>query len=314
MPLLASVRAGGYEGGSGDAASHPRGSESETEFPVARPWLKGFSRPDGLTSRNGARRPERAGHAIDEIGLSTSFPNPTVQSQADQSHWDSLTIARTLDAVARERQRIVRDLHDHAGQYFVGIKLRLAALELRATEQPLCDALRELQATVTRFNDELSAICAGQRCGVPRGHSLVATLETLIPQWASEVGIAARFKPGPTNLDDIDDATAEVVFRVVQEALTNVAKHAAQASRVSVRLWLESQMLKLEIEDDGLAACTRPIVSPRSARRCRGIIGMRERVAELGGQFAVRHLTGRGTRVVATFPVDEPISDRFGGI
>jgi signal transduction histidine kinase len=41
---------------------------------------------------------------------------------------------------------------------------------------------------------------------------------------------------------------------------------------------------------------------------------MRERVAELGGQFAVRHLTGRGTRVVATFPVDEPISDRFGGI
>ena len=219
------------------------------------------------------------------------------------------------ELAARDRRRIARGVHDHAGQYFVGIMLRLAALELLANDHDLRAALRELHTTVAKFRDELRAICAGERCGVPSGSSLMAALADLIPQWEREVGIAARFDREVLDSGELDDETAEVIFRVVQEALTNVAKHASQASQVSVRLHLKRQldrrMLSLEIEDDGLARSAQeapcPTVGPHN-----GIIGMRERVAELGGHFDVRHRVGKGTRVVAMIPVDKLAKDPYG--
>lgn len=212
------------------------------------------------------------------------------------------------ELVARERQRMARDLHDHAGQYFVGIMLRLAALELLATDCNLRDSLRELHSTVIRFRDDVRAICAGQRRGVPRGNSLMTALAQLIPQWEQEVGIAARFDQDVEDSGEFDDATAEAVFRVVQEALTNVAKHASDASQVSISLRLNPQldrrMLRLEIEDDGLAKATPKEKSHSAARVCSGIAGMRQRIAELGGNFEIRREMGKGTSVVAMIPID----------
>ena len=212
------------------------------------------------------------------------------------------------ELVQRERQRRARDVHDHAGQYFVGIMLRLAALELLTTDRNVRDSLRELHTTVAKFRDELRAICAGERCGVPSGNLLMAALADLIPKWEQEVGIAARFDGEIKDLGELDDATAEAIFRVVQEALTNVAKHASYASQVSVSLRLKQQLkqriLSLEIEDDGIA---KPGL--RKDRRWNGehhggLVGMRERVAELGGHFDVCHQDGQGTRLVAMIPID----------
>lgn len=219
-----------------------------------------------------------------------------------------VSLGDDADLCAPERKRIARDLHDHAGQYFVGIMLRLAALELLATDCHLRESLRELHATVIRFRDDLRAICAGQQCGVPRGNALMTALAHLIPQWEQEVGIAARLDQDVEGSGEFDDATAEAVFRVVQEALTNVAKHASQASQVNISLHLKPQlgrrMLTLEIEDDGLAKAA-PEKSSRSGMEpCSGIAGMRERVAEVGGSFEVRQQMGKGTSVVAMIPID----------
>jgi NarL family two-component system sensor histidine kinase LiaS len=205
---------------------------------------------------------------------------------------------------------MVRDLHDHAGQYFVGIMLRLAALELLTTDCNLLASLRELHTTVIRFRDDVRAICAGQRRGVPRGNALMTALAHLIPQWEQEVGIAARFDQDVEDSSEFDDATAEAVFRVVQEALTNVAKHASHASQVSISLHLKPQlehrMLRLEIEDDGLAKASAKGSSRSAAKRaCSGIAGMRERIAELGGSFEVRQQMGKGTSIVAMIPINQ---------
>jgi signal transduction histidine kinase len=297
-------------------------SDSKSDLYLPGPASKGFplqhspsallkNRTRSVRLRNAAKSRDAASEALSFAAI--AHKNDPARGLSDVSGSFSETV-HAIDAVARERRRIARDLHDHAGQYFVGIMLRLAALERRATDETVRASLHDLCTTVTRFGDELKAIYAGERCGVPRGCGLVAALANMSSQWEREVGIEVRFDCRLAECTDLDDATAEAVFRVVQEALTNVAKHALQASRVNVHLGLEDQMLKLVVEDDGLG--TRPQAGPcsRSTRQHYGIVGMRERVAELGGHLEVGRLATKGMRLVATLPISKSADEPVGAV
>ncbi|TIS55053.1 MAG: sensor histidine kinase [Mesorhizobium sp.] len=314
MEWLASVGAGDGEGQVDNPGPRRQRSEHKTEVYLLKPGSKGFSPqygPYGLKSR---LPPARSGKATSNKAPATgsyTCAGDVAPVAIGQNSNGMLEMVRAI-AAAQERRRIARDLHDHAGQYFVGIMLRLAALELYTSEPTTHAALRDLRTVLEQFSDEVRGICAGERCGVPRGSGLVAALEDLVLQWEREVGIAVRFDREMTDGSDLDDTTAEAVFRIVQEALTNVAKHAPQASLVNVRLQLKPQMLGLEIEDDGLTRCEPPSSSLRSVGQHCGINGMRDRVAELGGNFSVRHLAGKGTRIVATIPLINSSYQRTG--
>ena len=158
-------------------------------------------------------------------------------------------------------------------------------------------------ALVSHFGDELRTICAGDRGTAPNGCDLLSTLEKMMKCWEREVGIPVRFDWETTDLAEIDDAVAEAVFRLVQEALTNVAKHASNASRVVVQLRVEPDALKLTVNDDCLAMNGQPNSALLNQREHCGISGMRERVVELGGHFDVRHQAQKGTSVVAMIPL-----------
>ena len=289
-------------------------SKSETDPYLPRSGSKGFLRQYGPYGSGSRLRLALTGDAASKT---LTFVQPPIDAVQPDIGEDARTLSETIhvvDAVARERRRIARDLHDHAGQYFVGIMLQLAALERHITDQTLRSSLHDISETVTRLGDELKSIYAGERCGVPSGYSLVSALANLISRWEREVGMVVHFNHRMTDCSDLDDATAEAVFRIVQEALTNVAKHAAQASRVSVRLRMKSHRLVLEIEDDGPAMCSQQKTSPQSARQHYGILGMRERVEELGGNFAVNHQKGKGTLVVVTIPLDRPANAPIGAL
>jgi signal transduction histidine kinase len=300
------------DGGPHRSPSEAQGlSDSKSDLYLPRPVSKGFS---STLSKNRVR----SGWSRSETNEAHSFtaiayPNDATLEPRKASENLSETV-HAIDAVARERRRIARDLHDHAGQYFVGIMLRLAALERHTTDQTVRATLHDLCTTISRFGDELKAIYAGERCGVPRGCGLATALANMISQWEREVGIAAHLDCGLTDCGDLNDATAEAVFRVVQEALTNVAKHAVQASRVNVRLRLDDQMLRLEIEDDGLGTRPQPGPCGSRARQRYGIVGMRERVTELGGHFEVGNLTTKGTRVAATLPIAKSTQEHTGAV
>ena len=314
MAWNASVYAGMDGGSLVDTGPHRSPSEaqglsnSKSDLYLPRPTSKGFSSKLSKTrARSGRSR-----NAANEAPSFTAIAHPSDAALAPRkaSETPSETV-HAIDAVARERRRIARDLHDHAGQYFVGIMLRLAALERHATDQAVRATLHDLCTTISRFGDELKAIYAGERCGVPRGCGLAAAIANMASQWEREVGIAVHFDYELTDCGHLDDATAEAVFRIVQEALTNVAKHAAQASRVNIRLRLD-HVLRLEIDDDGLGTRPHPGPCGSSAQQRYGIVGMRERVTELGGHFEVGRLTTKGTRVAATLPIgksaQEPVS------
>lgn len=211
--------------------------------------------------------------------------------------------APPADAVERERRRIARDLHDHAGQYVVGIGMRLAALETCIADDAARAALHEIHALVDHFSDELRTICAGGRAMAPSGRHLRAALGHMMQRWEHEVGIPVRFDWEATEPAEIDDAVSEAVFRLIQEALTNVAKHASNASRVAIRLRVGLGTLELAVTDDGASVDgTRKSGVSIQRDHC-GISGMRERVLELGGRFNVRHQEQEGTSVFAAFPL-----------
>lgn len=219
-----------------------------------------------------------------------------------------------LEIVERERQRFSRDIHDVSGQYIVSILFRLAALEKTVTDPRLLSQFADLRETLTHFSEELQQLATGERPGVPPGYRLVASLSDLIARWESQVGIATRFRHHGMNRLDLDDRTTEAVFRIVQEALTNIAKHAAAASTVTIRLRLMPEYLMLLIEDDGSGPGPASTTEVARARKRRGIAGMLQRVTELGGTFAFRARRGsKGTRLVATIPLATRSARRDGG-
>ncbi|MCT7376936.1 sensor histidine kinase [Chelativorans salis] len=215
-------------------------------------------------------------------------------------------------AVEQERHRIARDIHDHVGQHLVGIMLRLAALEHRFVEPSLRSSLGELCSIIVRFGEELKAVSAGKCCGVPSGNELVPALKKLLGDWGRNTGITTVFECRAETGIEPSDAIAEVVYRGVQEALTNVAKHAPGASRVKVRLRLAVWSLRLRIEDDGPGLCAAPALGRRSPRGPNGIVGMCERLAEVGGELEIRRLRQKGTCVLITIPLRKGASQALG--
>jgi signal transduction histidine kinase len=211
-------------------------------------------------------------------------------------------LATRVSHAVLERRRLSRDLHDHAGQYLVSIMFQLAALERRIGDDATRNQLHELSAIVARFSDELRALCAGGGLAPP--DDIVAALSDLSKTWAQQVGIAVKFEHSENDFSDADSAAAEAIFRISQEALTNVAKHALNASHVSLRLSGDATHVRLEIEDNGCVDQLDPRVQvvPDSPYSC-GVLGMWERVSELGGQFAIEKIAGVGTRVSATIPI-----------
>jgi signal transduction histidine kinase len=118
------------------------------------------------------------------------------------------------------------------------------------------------------------------------------------------VGIVARFRHRGLGHASIDDRIAEATFRIAQEGLTNIAKHAASASLVMVSLRAKGDRLTLEIEDDGSGPGPAPRLDDGPFRPRCGIAGMLQRATELGGTFSLRPRRAMpGTRLCATMPL-----------
>jgi two-component system, NarL family, sensor histidine kinase UhpB len=203
-----------------------------------------------------------------------------------------------------ERRHLARELHDGLGQYLNAIKVDATCL--RDGVAPADTRLRESAASIVRVVDRLHG-------------TLRDTLRRLRPPGLDELGIAAaledcidgwrRRMPGvrfelaiADGCDDLGEAVNMTLYRLVQEGLTNVAKH-ARATRASVRIDRlrvtgdASEMLRLAIVDDGVG------VDPAPQGRGFGLIGMRERVDALRGTFEVAGAQPHGTRIVALLPL-----------
>ena len=203
---------------------------------------------------------------------------------------------RLVTAREEERRRLRRDLHDGLGPQLAGITFRLhiARQVLRHDPDAADAALGDLMTRTQETVDDIRRLVDGLRPPALDDLGLVAALReaaTNAARAALDVDVEA-----PERLPPLPAAVEVAVYRIAQEALTNVVRH-AEARRCAVRLWLDGALC-LEVQDDGRGL-------PAGHRRGVGLVSMRERAAELGGACTVEPRPGGGTRVQATLPLGE---------
>jgi len=219
-----------------------------------------------------------------------------------------------------ERQRISREIHDTLTQGFAGIRMHLgAALEEVDPRQfvPGKKARRqvELAERLARQNLDVARDLVWElRPGPLERHSLGEALKRLGDDWSDRTGVAVRLlvTGEPANLDHESQSG---LYRVAQQALANVEKH-AQAHAVTITLSYLGDLVVLDVLDDGQGfdPC-RLTLGANGSRRPGGVglISMRERVERLGGRLVVESERGRGTAVAVELPIPR-LGGQYGGL
>jgi two-component system, NarL family, sensor histidine kinase UhpB len=201
---------------------------------------------------------------------------------------------RVLGAQEAERARIARGLHDEVGQVLTGVLLQLDSLAVTADDERR-GAVEETKAAVRQALEEVRRIARELRPEMLEHLGLVSALTELTRKFADQSGlrIERRFADG---LPPLSDAAELAVYRVVQESLTNVARH-AQASRVEVALEPGARSVVLRVVDDG-----RGIDEATALNGHGGVRGMREHAVLVGGALAVKGAREGGVEVRLEVP------------
>lgn len=290
-------------------ALHVLGQGSNERLPLSRDLFDTRVRKTVLldhpaqTEKVGSRRSKSVIHVSEKVGRSKASSSEASDDVQSADAFDGLLKSSELIALAR--RSVARDLHDYAGQSLVAISMRLAVLEKSADEK-LRASLSDLRSMICDFSDELRAICHGETPGFHAEH-LMVSLRQLTDEWEETVGIPIILDLDETVFAGLKGQSAEVVFRVVQESLTNVAKHAPQSSHIKICICSDAEYIRVDIQDDGAGGQPPPPATNRQRYRD-GISGMRSRVAEVGGQLRVDHVWKQGTRVLALLPQCSPLS------
>jgi PAS domain S-box-containing protein len=207
-----------------------------------------------------------------------------------------------LHAQEQERKRVSRELHDEIAQSVLGINIHLEMLSRAASREPAAvkkgiaqtrRLLEDFVEVVHRFSREL-------RPPVLDDLGLVPALKSYAKDFASQTGIEVEVTAFATP-DGLDGDKRAVLFRVAQEALTNVAKH-AHAKHVALSVREDPSVVYMEVADDGRAFDVARSLTVTKRRRL-GVVGMRERVEMVGGSFSIESTRGIGTRVRARIPL-----------
>jgi PAS domain S-box-containing protein len=204
-------------------------------------------------------------------------------------------LRRIVSSQEEERRRISRELHDHLGQELTGLTLGLKVLEADLPAGSSGRArLRDLQDAVNRLGMSAHELAVELRPSALDDLGLQSALEDLVRRWSSRTTIPVDFHFAAPGAGRFTLEVELIVYRVVQEALTNVAKHAG-ASRVSVIVEHRDAVLMAMVEDDGRGFDPEAAVSPDRL----GISGMHERLALVGGTLQVESSNGTGTTIRA---------------
>ena len=208
---------------------------------------------------------------------------------------DSELSRHLIRAQEEERKRISRELHDAAGQGLMVLRLFLGTVAGADDSADLRERIQEAIGMVDRTIGDLRRLMARLSPRTLEEIGLVAAIRKEARELSRGTGMQARLDL-PSNLRELDDDIELAVYRAVQEALNNIAKH-SQAKRFRVQLEATPEQVRLRVEDDGLG------FSGNSRSRSFGLFGMRERIAVLGGNVRVRTRHGKGTQIIVSVPL-----------
>jgi two-component system sensor histidine kinase UhpB len=206
---------------------------------------------------------------------------------------------RLQSLLEEERMRISREIHDQLGQALTALKLELSLVRRSLVSGGLAEPsakVHEIEQAVNRIIRTVRKIATDLRPGILDELGVAAAIEWMAKDFQKRTGIGCKVTL--READKISDTvSATAIFRIVQEALTNVVRHAA-ASQVNVSLEKKDDTLVLEVRDNGIGIMEGQIFNSKSL----GLVGIRERVLLLGGETEISGKPGEGTLLRVTVP------------
>jgi two-component system sensor histidine kinase UhpB len=270
------------------AASAPSPAASVHPAPAASP-----SPPTGIAPRDPDSRPVRS-----DGSRPVAEPSPVIV--ADDNRTVDEVIHDLMSAHELERRRIARDVHDIVGQALTAVRIHLELIRQAGELGAASIEARRALTTVDRALSEVRDLAFEIRPQILDDLGLVAAARWLVTRQGRAVGYRPTFI-GDGVRRGLGVEIEAACFRTLQEALTNVARH-ARARRVRVVLAQTDRELSLTIQDDGVGFDPRRLRGGRQRRPSLGLLGISEGVALVGGSLEVTSRVGAGTTVRARFP------------
>jgi signal transduction histidine kinase len=197
-----------------------------------------------------------------------------------------------------ERKKISRELHDVIAQTLTGINIRLATLKKEAAvnTKGLDRNISSTQRLVEKSVNIVHQFARELRPAVLDDLGLIPALHSFMKNFTTRTGVRT-YLTAFAGVEELDTAKRTVLFRVAQEALTNVSRH-AQASRVEVSIQKLPEGICMKVHDDGKSFQVERVLHGNGSKRL-GLLGMRERLEMIGGRFSVESAPGKGTIITA---------------
>lgn len=207
--------------------------------------------------------------------------------------------ARLISIREEERARIAREVHDELGQVLTGLKMDVTwlARRLAGSEEPLVEKAEAMCRLIDSTMHLIRRISTGLRPEILDDMGLVAAFGWQAKEFQKRMGMRCRLKL-PEEQVDLDKELSTAVFRIFQEILTNIARH-AKASSVDVTLSISEKLLKLAVVDDGIGITESQI----GGRESLGLLGMQERAQLFSGVVNIQGVPGHGTTVSVSIPI-----------
>ena len=225
--------------------------------------------------------------------------NATLDDRVMASQAELRQVARHIEIVREDQQaKLSREIHDVLGQDLTGLRLDAAwvARRLTAEQGDERERLVEMQGRIDSLVGTVREIATGLRPKILDDLGLVPALQWQARAWSERSGVAIELDAAQAI--DVDHERATAAFRIFQEMLTNVARH-ARARCVKVRVWTEANVLRLDIADDGRG------MTPEMFSGSLGLLGARERARNFGGELVIDSAPGAGTLVRIQIPCEE---------
>lgn len=204
--------------------------------------------------------------------------------------------AHLISIREEERAHIAREIHDELGQVLTGIKMEVGWLQKRLKEPALLEKCDSMARLIDSTVQTVRKIATGLRPEMLDDMGLIAAVAWQAKEFQKRTGIRCRTKLPAESKIDLEISTT--AFRIFQEILTNVARH-ARATRVDIDLELTPEALRLEVVDNGVGIPS----SDLNGRKSLGLLGMRERALLFGGEVSIMGTPGQGTRVSVSIPI-----------
>jgi PAS domain S-box-containing protein len=229
-----------------------------------------------------------------------------IQNELQDSREQLRNLTVHLESVReQERTNIAREIHDELAQTLTALKMDLSWLDHRLPRDPqsLSEKTKSMNNLIDSTLQTVKRISAELRPGILDDLGLVAAIEWQAEEFQNRTGISCNVTVDPQDLT-VDQDLSTAIFRIFQETLTNVARH-AHATNVAVGLKERAERLTLRVRDNGTGIKEEQIFDPKSF----GLIGIRERVYPWGGKFSIKGIPGKGTTVVVNVRLGQSKKD-----